>query len=173
MRALRQLLRRSRLKFESTFRAFATIFDVHMPRQLNGLPAHSLRFTTGNFSCVSRKIAAIQTLNGSRQCATIAIDTWARSASNTLKSSSTAAAQSLAGKTQDVIVAPDGAGMGHRPPNALRYHSFWADRCALTLIAARLLRSLSQLKESDFTRALRPGLLHWSRPNSCAGSTTK
>ena len=30
-------------------RTFATIFDVHMPRQLNGLPTNSLRFATGNF----------------------------------------------------------------------------------------------------------------------------
>ena len=66
-----------------------------------------------------------------------------------------------------------GAGTSHRPPNALRYHFFWADRRDLTLCAARLLRSLSQLKGPDFTRAPRPGLLHWSRPNFCAGSTTK
>ena len=131
------------------------------------------KIRNGNFSSVSRKIAAMdpkripcvrddQNRHKGAQC----LEHFERFKHDRGR-------KDLAGKTQDVIFALDSAGTSHRPPNALRYHFYWADRRDLTLCAARLLRSLSQLKGPDFTHAPRPGLLLWSRPNFCAGSTTK
>jgi hypothetical protein len=127
MRALGQLLRVEETKpvphppewtraIAIGVRAFATIFDVHVPRQLNGFTGQFAQIRSREFLAASQgKVAAIQTLNGSRQWATIRIDTWARSSSN-FEGFKHDRVRKPRGKTQDVIVALDGVGTSHRPP---------------------------------------------------------